>query len=70
MGKKIWLSMHSRNFGSDKIVRTEYLSTSTPSCKPDWSFAFKYPRVLAVNRIATYILKLKLGFAPHPLSIS
>ena len=21
-GKKIWLSMHQRNFGSDKIVRT------------------------------------------------
>ena len=22
MGKRIWLSMHSRKFGSDKIVRT------------------------------------------------
>ena len=32
MGKEIRLSMHPRNFGSEKIVRT-YLRTSTRSCK-------------------------------------
>ena len=31
MGKKIWLSMHPRDFGSEKIVPTN-VSTSTPSC--------------------------------------
>ena len=43
IGKKIWLSMHPRNFGSDKIVRTEYVRTFTPSCKPDGNFAFQVP---------------------------
>ena len=32
MGEKIWLSMHSMNFGTEKIVRTS-VRTSTPSCK-------------------------------------
>ena len=27
MGKKIWLSMHPRNFSSDKIVRTAHVRT-------------------------------------------
>ena len=31
--------MHSRNFGSEKIIRT----TSTPSCKPGWNFAVQVP---------------------------
>ena len=31
--KKIWLSMHPLNFGSEKIVRTS-VGTSTRSCKP------------------------------------
>ena len=34
---KIWLSMHPRNFGSEKIVRM-YVGTS---CKPGWNFAFQ-----------------------------
>ena len=58
MGKKFWLSMHPRNFGSDKIVRTKYESTFTPSCKPDSNFAF-HPRVLVVNSIATRAFKEK-----------
>ena len=33
MGKKVWLSMHPRNFGSEKIVHTS-VHTSSPSCKP------------------------------------
>ena len=33
IGKKIWLSMHPRNFSSEKIVRTS-VRTSTPSCTP------------------------------------
>ena len=35
--------MHPRSFGSDNIVRTEYVHTFTPSCKPDWNFAFQVP---------------------------
>ena len=58
MGKKIWLSRNPRNLGSDKIVRTKYVSISTPSCKQDSNFAF-YPRVLVVNRIATLAFKGK-----------
>ena len=58
MGKKIWLSRNPRNLGSDKIVRTKYVSISTPSCKQDSNFAF-YPRVLVVNRIATLAFKEK-----------
>ena len=35
MGKKIWSSMHPRNFGSEKSsVRGTSVRTSTPSCKP------------------------------------
>ena len=37
--------MHPRNFGSEKIVRTN-LSTSTPSCKTGWKFAFEAPTSL------------------------
>ena len=50
MGKKIWLSMHSINFDSEKIVRT------LPHVRPplhvwrDEILHFKHPRV---NRIAT-----------------
>ena len=40
MGEKIWLSMHSMNFGTEKIVRTS-VRTSTPSCKQGWNFAFQ-----------------------------
>ena len=41
MGKKICLSMHARNFGSDKILRSS-VSMSTPSC---WGeiLHFKHP---------------------------
>ena len=50
MGKKIWLSMHPRNFGSDKIIPygrpPNYVSRGE-------ILHFKYPRVSAVNRIAT-----------------
>ena len=31
----------------------QYVRTSTPSCKPDWNFAFQVPTGSAVNRIAT-----------------
>ena len=59
IGKKIWLSMHPRSFGSDNIVRTEYVHTFTPSCKPDWNFAFQVPARFGVNRIATHIFREK-----------
>ena len=60
MGKKIWLSLNVRNFGSDKIVRT-YLSNVRMyillplyvSLGKIWHF--KHPRVLAVIRIVTYL---------------
>ena len=58
MGKRIWLSRNPRNLGSDKIVRTKYVSISTPSCKQDSNFAF-YPRVLVVNRIHVATLAFK-----------
>ena len=56
MGKKIWLSMHPRNFGSEKIVCT---TNVRPYVRPPGHvsrgevFHFKYARVSAVNRIAT-----------------
>ena len=56
MGKKIWLSMHPRNFGSEKIVCT---TNVRPYVRPPGHVSrgevlhFKYARVSAVNRIAT-----------------
>ena len=56
MGKKIWLSMHPRNFGSEKIVCT---TNVRPYVRPPSHVSrgevlqFKYARVSAVNRIAT-----------------
>ena len=53
MGKKTWLSVHPRNFGPEKIVRTR------PYLRPPLHVSlgeilhFKYQRVSAVNRIAT-----------------
>ena len=54
MGKKIWLSMHPRNFGSEKIVHTS-VNTSTLNIiiSRGEILHFMYPRVLVVNRIAT-----------------
>ena len=52
MGKKIWLSMHPRNFGSEKIVRTS-VNTSILHVSRGEILHFKYPRVPAVNPIAT-----------------
>ena len=44
---EFWLNgshpVHPRNFGFNKIFRTEYVPTSIPSCKPDWNFAFQVP---------------------------
>ena len=40
MGKKIWLSMHPKNFGSEKIVHA-HIHTSTHSSKPWWNFALQ-----------------------------
>ena len=59
IGKKIWLSMHPRSFGSDKIVRTEYVRTLPPHVSPIEILHFNYPGVLAVNRIATRIFREK-----------
>ena len=56
MGKKIWLSMHPRNLGSEKIVCT---TNVRPYVRPPGHVSrgevlhFKYARVSAVNRIAT-----------------
>ena len=56
MGKKIWLSLHPRNFGSEKIVCT---TNVRPYVRPPRHVSrgevlhFKYARVSAVNRIAT-----------------
>ena len=51
MGKEIWLSMHARHFGFEKIIRTR------PSVRPllhvsqGEIFHFKYP---GVNCITTW----------------
>ena len=37
----------------------KYVRTSTPSCKPDWNFAFQVPTGSAVNRIATQTFQEK-----------
>ena len=56
MGKKIWLSMHPRNFGSVKIVCT---TNVRPYVRPPGHVSrgevlhLKYARVSAVNRIVT-----------------
>ena len=56
MGKKIWLSLHPRNFGSEKIVCT---TNVRPYVRPPRHVSrgevlhFKYARISAVNRIAT-----------------
>ena len=59
MGKKIWLSKHPRNFGSEKIVCSTnvrpYVRSSGNVRHVSWDevLHFKYARVSAVNRIAT-----------------
>ena len=45
MGKKTLIFLHPRNFGSNKIICTQYVRTSTPSCKPDLNFAFQVPEL-------------------------
>ena len=51
MGKKTWLSMHPRNFGSDKIVHM-YVC---PPLHVSWGdiLHFKHSARLAVNHMAT-----------------
>ena len=52
MGKEIWLSMHARHFGFEKIIRTR------PSVRPllhvsqGKIFHFKYPRVNCITNLA------------------
>ena len=53
MGKEIWLSMHPRHFGSEKIVRTRPYVRPPIHVSRGVILHFKYPRVSAVNRIAT-----------------
>ena len=62
MGKKIWLSMHPRNFGSEKIVRTRPYVRLPLHVNRVEILHFKYPRVSAVNRIATRTTKPILSF--------
>ena len=56
MGKEIWLSMHARHFGFEKIIRTR------PSVRPllhvsqGEIFHFKYP---GVNCITPGLLEIK-----------
>ena len=54
VSKKIWLTLHPRNFGSVKIVRT-----STRSCKLGLKFRISETRVLAVNCMATRFFREK-----------
>ena len=49
MGKKVWLSMQPKNFGSDKIVRPS-VRTSTPLCKMGCNFAFQAFRAFRVYK--------------------
>ena len=51
MGKKIWLSMYSRNFGSEKIVCT-FVRPPLHVSRGE-ILHFKHPHVSAVNRLAT-----------------
>ena len=56
MGKKIWLSMHPRNFSSEKIVCT-YIHPIHVS--QGEILRFKHPRVSGLNRMATRTFKEK-----------
>ena len=53
MCKKIWLSMHPRKFGSEKIVRTRTYVRAPLHVSQGEILHFRYPCVSAVNRIAT-----------------
>jgi len=55
-GKKIWLSMHPRNFVNETIVRTS-LRTSPLHVSRGEILHFKYPRVSTVNHLATLTLR-------------
>jgi len=57
MGKKIWLFMHPRNFGSDKIVRM-YLR---PPLHVSWAeiLHFKHRCFLAVNCLTSQTFREK-----------
>ena len=50
--RKCGKSMHPRNFGSEKIIRTGYLRPPLHVSR-DEILHFKHPRVSAVNRIAS-----------------
>ena len=52
MGKEIWLSMHRKNLGSGKIVRTSILTSPLHVSRSE-ILPVKYPHVSAVNHIAT-----------------
>ena len=53
MGKKIWLSMHPRNFCSDKTVRTVFTYVH-PFIEAGVNFCIlRSPSVSAVNRMDT-----------------
>ena len=59
MGRKISLSMHPRNFGSEKIVRKRPYVRPPIGVSRGEILHFKYPRVSALNRIATRTFRYK-----------
>ena len=67
MVKKIWLSMHPRNFGFAKIVRTcTCVRPPLHVCRGE-ILHFNYARFSAVNRIDTRTLKDKKTTAAKPI---
>ena len=59
MGKKIWLPMHRKNFGSHKIVLTTPYVRPTLHVSGDEILHFKHPRVSAVKRMAAWTFEEK-----------
>ena len=55
MGEKNWQPKNTRNFGNHVTLVRPY----TPTCKPEWDFAFKHPLVLVANRMATWTFRKK-----------
>ena len=51
--------MHPRNFGSEKVVRTEYVRPYVRPLSRDEILHFKHTRVLALNRIASQTFRDK-----------
>ena len=59
MCKEIWLFMHQKNFGSDKIVHT--YRTSAPSCLRMWNVLLASLKVQGIHVMINWQIS-KLGY--------